>query len=887
MAESDIDAILRGSGSRRRWLILAVVLAVAAVAAAAAYVLLRPGDTEVAFEPERAEATLGQLSTQVELSGSAVPERSAMLGFDVGGVVTSVAVVKGDRVQEGDTLAILQDAEAQRRVETASIQLRQTQLRLDELLAEPSLPAIASAEQAIVSARAQVLNAEQSLAALSEPPSAADIASAEQAVAVALGQISSTEQALADLAEPPNAADIASAEQAVAAALGQISSAEQALADLAEPPSAADIASAEQAVAAALGQISSAEQALADLAAEATDSEVLSARTTITQAEVRLSNLVTLADELNEALADAADAYCDRYDALAANDEVIRRVCNAELPLTDTQVVDLRESIEDRSAAYASFANSLIDANIAFVGADADRETGISQLSMAEETLNELLAPPSGDDVYQAEQAVDAAKASHAAAIARLDDLRTGANQNDVYQARQAVDAAQAGHTAAVTRLGDLQIGASEYDFYQADQAVAAAKASHAAAVARLNDLRAAADDSEVAEVMAALESAQASLATAQAQYDDLLAGPTENEIEQQRHEILLAELSLEEAGAALEELTIFAPFDGVVEDVAVRPGDSVAAGFPAFTLSTSDRILVSLTVTEEELLSLAEGQTGVATFDAIGGVNYPVRVESISRVPVAEQGVVTYEVKARILAGEESGPAGPQGADNGLTAGARAGGFGGGFRGGAAGGPFAGFELPEGVTPEQVRDAIISGQPLPESVVLPEEALRMIETIRSSGDLGRSAGGPAGAGGPQAAGQQDSTGQRGAAAARPLPAEGMSASVTIVTEVRDEAVLVPVSAVRQLDDAWFVSVPAAGGEGVEPGYRRVFVEVGASDGASVEITGGLESDAVVLIGADSAGIAFSATQRLPQAAPGFPTGGGFGPPSGGPGGGR
>ena len=544
-----------------------------------------------------------------------------MLGFDVGGVVTSVAVVKGDRVQEGDALATLQDAEAQRKVEIASIQLRQTQLRLDELMAEPGLSAVASSEQAIVSAKNQVLNAEQALAELAEPSGAADIASAEQAVAAALGQISSAEQALAELAEPPSAADIASAEQAVATALGQISSAEQALAELAEPPSAADIASAEQAVATALGQISSAEQALVDLTVEPIDSEILSARATITQAEVQLSNLVTLADELNESLTEAANAYCDRYGGLSASHGVIRRVCNAELPLTDTQVVDLRESIEDRSAVYGSFANSLIDANIAFVGANADRETGISQLSMAEAALNELLAPPSGDDIYQAEQAVDAAKASHAAATARLDDIQTGASQNDVYQAEQAVDAAKASHAAAAARLDDLQIRASEYDVYQADQAVAAAKASHAAAVARLDDLRAAADDSEVAEAMAALESAQASLAAAQAQYNDLLDGPTENEIEQQRHEILLAELSLEEAGAALEELTIFAPFDGVVEDVAVRQGDSVAAGFPAFTLSTSDRMLVSLTVTEEELLSLAEGQTGVATFDAIGGV--------------------------------------------------------------------------------------------------------------------------------------------------------------------------------------------------------------------------------------------------------------------------
>ena len=115
-----------------------------------------------------------------------------------------------------------------------------------------------------------------------------------------------------------------------------------------------------------------------------------------------------------------------------------------------------------------------------------------------------------------------------------------------------------------------------------------------------------------------------------------------------------LVELSVEEARAAIAELKVFAPFDGVVEDVNVQQGDRISAGSDAFTLSTSNRMLIALTVTEEDLLELEIGQTGLASFDAIDGIEYPVRVVAISRAPNAEQGVVTYDVEARILAGSD-----------------------------------------------------------------------------------------------------------------------------------------------------------------------------------------------------------------------------------------
>ncbi len=1013
MSTTDIDAILSRGNSRRRWFLLAGAAAVIAAVVVVVVLLTRPDEEDVVFEPERVESAMGRLSTQVDLSGSAVSERSATPGFDVGGVVASVAVAEGSEVREGDSLASLDDADAQRRVQTAEVQLELAQLRLENLLADPEPAAIASANQAIVSAKSQVVSAEQALELLSEPPSASDLRSAEQAVASALRDISSSEQALELLAEPPSAADLASAEQAVASALRDISSAEQSLALLSEPPSASDLKSAEQAVATALRDISSAEQALTllseppsasdmrsaeqavatalrdisnaeqalallseppsasdmrsaeqavatalrdisnaeqaldDLTAGPTDAEVSASRSAATQAHVTFADATRIEKESKEVLTDASEEFCERYSGLIPSDEVIRSICEAVLPLSEAQMDVLEESFEDRSAAYENLGTALIDANLGFVSAHADRDSALSSLASAEETLDELLTPPSEEDLFQAQQAIDAARAGHASAVARLEDLQTQASEEDVFQAEQAIDAARAGHASAVARLEDLQTQASEEDVFQAQQAVEAAKASHASAVARLEDLqtqaseedvyqaeqaveaakashtaavarlddlqtqaseedvyqaeqaveaarashaaaeagleelRAATDEGEFEQARAALESAQASLASAQAQYDELVAGPSENAIAQQRQDVRLAEISLEEARAALADLTVTAPFDGVVEAVNVLPGDRIAAGFNAFTLYTSDRMLIELTVTEEELLELEIGQIGTASFDAIEGTEYPVRVESISRVPNAEQGVVTYDVEARILTGNDGDAvsgATRRNARPGGGGGFGAGGFGGGFGGGAGGSPFAGFQLPEGVTQEDVTQAIINGDPLPEGVELPAQVMQMIETLRASGQLARIVGGlqvpPA---------QQGDEERAGDNAERPLPAPGMSASVTILTEIRDPAVLAPVSAVRQLDGRWFVSVQTTTEiEGSPPpegaGIERVYVEIGESDGNQVEILSGIETGAILLVGADNAGVAFTATMQQPQVNPEF---GGFGP--GGP----
>ena len=845
MSDVDIDALIGGRRRPRRGLLFLVAAVLVAGAGVGAFLVLQPEETDVTVEPERVESTTGQLSTTVDLSGSAVAERSTDLAFEASGAVASVVVESGSAVQAGEILATLDDADAQRRIETAEVQLRLAELRLESLLATPAGSEIAAARQSIEAAESQVTGAEMALSGLSEPPSVSEVASAEQAVASALAQLSSAEEALSGLSEPPSVSEVASAEQAVASALAQLSSAEEALAALFTDP---------------------------------TETEIAAARSAVAHAEARLLSAVSEANDSWVALGEAWEEYCDEYGAF----NIAEVTCAGTLPLeseeileplSDEEVEALHETLEGRSDGYQRRANALINTNLAYILAEAARQTSVTDLATAEDRLADLLLPASGEDVRQAELLMEAAEASHTAAVARLEALREEPTAQDFYQAEQAVEAASANHSAAVARLAELRDDPTAQDFYQAEQGVEAASANHSAAVARLAELRAPADESDHEQAQASLDAALAGLATARARHDELLAGATANAIAQQEESVRLAEITLEEARAALADLTVVAPFDGTVEGVNVHPGDRVTQNIVAFSLSTPDRMLIDLTVTEADLFSLQIGQAGVASFDGVERVEYPVRIVSISRMPDTAQGVVTYGVEARILTGAEitevagqlavlagqGGALGVAGVSESVAGIGGAGGAGApGFGRRGEGGALAGIELPEGVTIQDVIQVVSSGEPLPEGVSLPED-FEIPPQLRER----------IAAGGPGAPGRPDQTGAAGPVVARLLPAPGMSATVTILTEVREQSVLVPVSAVRQIDGEWFVTVPAgpAGGAGV--GFERVMVGVGESDGVNVEITSGLEPGAVLLIGADSAGIAYSATQQQ-EPAPGF-----------------
>ena len=931
----DIDLLIGGGRGPRRWMMLALLIVVAVVAVLA-WLLTRGEEEEAVYEPQRVTATSGQLTTTVELSGSAEAAQTTSLSFAVGGTAVSVEVEVGDEVAIGDALGRLDDSDAGRQLETAEVQLRLARLKLEELLESPAASAIAASERALATAQAQVVSATLALEQIDDPPDDSAIEAAEQAVANALSQLSSARQALADLTSRASASDVAKAQQSVANAASQLSTAEEALEDLIDEPSEAELASAKQAIANTALQLSNAEEALADLKSEPNEAELASAEQAVAAAAAQLSSaeqtLASLTEEpsvadietarsaavqarnpaaeaeaavkqTREALEDAHERFCDDI-------VVFPEICRASLSLSEDLIELLESKTENSGSTLERRSQVLVDAQAAWEAAVNSANAAASTLMAAEagltdltdpdpariqqtteaETaaraahqaakakLEELLTPATEAEVFQAEQAVVAARAGLAAAEANRTELLNPADPSDIFQVEQAVAAARAGLTAAQEDLNDLLGGADPDDVYQAEQTIAAATANRDSAQAHLAELLAPPTSDDILEAELALASAQSSLTEARAQHDELMSGPTTTTIAQQEQSVRLAQITVEQAIAAMEDLVIKAPFDGVVEETSVDPGERIGAGTAAFVVSTRDQIVVALTVTEAEIFELEELQVGVASFDAIEGAQYPVRITTISRVPNVEQGVVTYSVVATVLSPlaiqavrDDLQALGVTVPERQPTAGQ------GGAQGGGATSPqqaarfqawLQSLDLPEGVSVIQVVQAIANDEPLPGGVVLPEDfEITNEQRAQLRALIVRFSGG-AGAAGGRAAVDDD----------RQLPVDGMSASVIILTAVRDEAVLVSTSAVRQIDGAFYVAIPTEDG-----GWERLAVQIGETDGTNVEILSGLKEGATVLVGVDSEGIAYSATQL-----PGGGTGGGVraGPPAGGAGGG-
>jgi RND family efflux transporter MFP subunit len=126
-----------GSGKIYKWFLLAVLLI---AAAAAAYALLRNDAIEVEVATAVAAGTGGGTAAAVlNASGYVVARRQATVSAKVTGKVAEVMIEEGMGVKEGQIIARLDDSTsrpiyelAQRQLESAKINLQETEVRLGE-----------------------------------------------------------------------------------------------------------------------------------------------------------------------------------------------------------------------------------------------------------------------------------------------------------------------------------------------------------------------------------------------------------------------------------------------------------------------------------------------------------------------------------------------------------------------------------------------------------------------------------------------------------------------------------------------------------------------------------------------------------------------------------
>lgn len=276
---------------------------------------------------------------------------------------------------------------------------------------------------------------------------------------------------------------------------------------------------------------------------------------------------------------------------------------------------------------------------------------------------------------------VEQAQASVSNALANL-----GNAQGDLGNAAANVKTAEAAIVGARAKVQQAQAGVltAKSSVLSAEARVEKAKANLANAKLtrdrnqdlRSRDLIAQSDfdtaqtsyqgsEADLLSAQADLESAKASLAASQtvvasAESDeqaaqikkqaslDLLAG-AQARIEGFKAQVAQAQANLESAQIDLQRTTITSPIDGLVMNIAVTEGQTVAAQFQApdlFTLAKNlDQMQVETSVDEADVGRVKVGARASFTVDAFPEESFQGLVTEVRQAPVVTTNVVTYTV--------------------------------------------------------------------------------------------------------------------------------------------------------------------------------------------------------------------------------------------------
>lgn len=107
-------------------------------------------------------------------------------------------------------------------------------------------------------------------------------------------------------------------------------------------------------------------------------------------------------------------------------------------------------------------------------------------------------------------------------------------------------------------------------------------------------------------------------------------------------------------ASVRLAQRVLYAPFAGVVTDIAITAGEIATGGQEALTVQTVNDIEVVSAVPEADGALLTAGLPATVTFDALPDQEWAARVRSIDPAAVLIEGVPTYKVTVDVDRYEE-----------------------------------------------------------------------------------------------------------------------------------------------------------------------------------------------------------------------------------------
>lgn len=146
------------------------------------------------------------------------------------------------------------------------------------------------------------------------------------------------------------------------------------------------------------------------------------------------------------------------------------------------------------------------------------------------------------------------------------------------------------------------------------------------------------------AKLEADLNTAKSELTIAQDEFNAITDNSQGNSLAKAEYET--AQANLTAARSALANLELVAPFDGVVAALDVKTGSSISAGQTAAMVADFSSWVVRTTdLTELDVVEVKQDQAVTVTLDAIPGVPFAGKVQSIGQTFTETQGDIVYEV--------------------------------------------------------------------------------------------------------------------------------------------------------------------------------------------------------------------------------------------------
>lgn len=315
------------------------------------------------------------------------------------------------------------------------------------------------------------------------------------------------------------------------------------------------------------------------------------------------------------------------------------------LILTYAGTLEAKDSVEVIPGAAGRIESVMVEVGDRVEAGDPiaiiEDDTYLVQLQQAEAAVVTAKLNLAKMELGSRPEEIAAAQAAVRLARAAVNDVAT-IDDNERTQAAADLARAEAALRTAQTEYDKI---AWAGDVGQTPQALALQQATIAYENALANyNLDTNPSDSQLSPLMLQLAQAELQLSKTVQPYREI-------DFEMARTSIKQAEAALEQVNLQLKEIIITAPFDGIIAELNVSQGSRVGPQTNA-ALFVSEAVEVSVSVPENQISQIAEGQSASLQVTAYPGQDFPGVVTSIS--PVADKNSRTFIVKVTPTKGTE-----------------------------------------------------------------------------------------------------------------------------------------------------------------------------------------------------------------------------------------